>query len=152
MQTTLTSVTLSAMHLPARMKKGTPDQRQLSISSRSATKVSVLDFGVDALDVAVALVLAAHVALRVRRRHRLEQVELLSRIASASVAGRRGLHRDQGEHLQQVVLDDVAQRTDRVVEAAAVLDSEVLGHRDLHVTRRSWRFQTGSRIEFANRR
>ena len=31
-----------------------------------------------------------------------------------------------------MVDDDVAQRADRVVEVAAVLDPEVLGHRDLH--------------------
>ena len=60
---------------------------------------------------------------------------------------RRRLHRDQREHLEQVVLDDVAQRADRVVEAAAVLDAEVLGHRDLHASRRNWRFQTGSRSD-----
>ncbi len=36
-----------------------------------------------------------------------------------------------GEHLQQMVLHDVAQGADPVVELAAVLDAEVLGHRDL---------------------
>jgi hypothetical protein len=41
----LTSVTRSGSSLPARMKNGTPDQRQLSISSRSAAKVSVCDPG-----------------------------------------------------------------------------------------------------------
>ena len=45
---------------------------------------------------------------------------------------RRGrLHGDQRERLQDVVLDDVAQGADGVVEAAAVVDSEVLRHRDL---------------------
>ena len=34
-------------------------------------------------------------------------------------------------NLHQMVDDDVAQRADRVVEVAAVLDAEVLGHRDL---------------------
>ena len=42
------------------------------------------------------------------------------------------LHRGGGDDLHQVVDDDVAQRADRVVEVAAVLDAEVLGHRDLH--------------------
>ena len=35
------------------------------------------------------------------------------------------------DHLHEVVDDDVAQRADRVVEVAAILDAEVLGHRDL---------------------
>jgi hypothetical protein len=43
----------------------------------------------------------------------------------------RDLHRRRGDDLHQVVDDDVAQRADRVVEVAAVLDPEVLGHRDL---------------------
>ena len=37
----------------------------------------------------------------------------------------------RGDDLHQVVDDDVAERADRVVEVAAVLDAEVLGHRDL---------------------
>ena len=41
------------------------------------------------------------------------------------------LHRRRRDHLHEVVDHDVAQRPDRVVEAAAVLDAEVLGHRDL---------------------
>ena len=45
-------------------------------------------------------------------------------------AGR--LHRHRRDDLHEVVDDDVAQRADRVVEVAAVVDAEVLGHRDLH--------------------
>jgi hypothetical protein len=48
------------------------------------------------------------------------------------VAARRRLHRRRRDHLHEVVDDDVAQRADRVVEVAAVLDAEALGHRDLH--------------------
>ena len=82
-------------------------------------------------DVGVPLVLAAHVVLRVGRRHGAEHLRLLVlRVAGAS-AGRR-VHGDQGQHLQQVVLDHVAQRADGVVEPAAALDAEILGHRDLH--------------------
>ena len=44
----------------------------------------------------------------------------------------RGLHRRRGDDLHEVVDHDVAQRADRVVEVAAVLDAEALGHRDLH--------------------
>ena len=36
LKTTRTSVTVTGSDFPARMKNGTPDQRQLSISSRSA--------------------------------------------------------------------------------------------------------------------
>ena len=41
------------------------------------------------------------------------------------------LHRGRGDDLHHVVHDDVAKRADRIVEVAAVLDAEVLGHRDL---------------------
>ena len=47
------------------------------------------------------------------------------------VVARRRLHRNEREHLQEVVLHDVADRADRVVEAAPLLDAEVLGHGDL---------------------
>jgi hypothetical protein len=43
------------------------------------------------------------------------------------------LHRGEGEQLQEVVLDDVARRADAVVVARAPADTDVLGHRDLHV-------------------
>ena len=46
--------------------------------------------------------------------------------------GRR-LHSRSGNDLHEVVDDDVAQRADRVVEVAAILDAEALGHRDLDV-------------------
>ena len=41
----LTSVAVTGMHLPARIRIGTPSQRQVSAASRTATKVSVVDFG-----------------------------------------------------------------------------------------------------------
>ena len=49
MKTTLTSLDLAGMHLPARMKKGTPLQRQLSTSSSTAAKVSVVESGATSL-------------------------------------------------------------------------------------------------------
>ena len=55
-----------------RMKNGTPDQRQLSISSRSAANVSVVESSATPSMALIALVLAAHVLTRVGRRHRLE--------------------------------------------------------------------------------
>ena len=42
-----------------------------------------------------------------------------------------GLHGGGRDHLHEVVDHDVAQRADRVVEVAAVLDPEALRHRDL---------------------
>ena len=49
------------------------------------------------------------------------------------VRRRRRLHRQVADDLQQVVLDDVANDAGLVVELAAALDAEALGHRDLHV-------------------
>ena len=46
---------------------------------------------------------------------------------------RRRLHRDQADELEEVVLEDVARRAGLLVERAAVLDPDRLGHRDLHV-------------------
>ena len=79
----------------------------------------------------VAVVLPAHVVRGVGRRDRAEQRELGVLQRFRVVAGRR-LHRGERDHLHEVVDDDVAQRADRVVEVPAVLDAEVLGHRDLH--------------------
>ena len=45
LKTTRTSVTVTGSDFPARMKNGTPDQRQLSISSRIAQNVSVCESG-----------------------------------------------------------------------------------------------------------
>ena len=52
---------------------------------------------------------------------------------------------------QEVVLEHVPDRPGPVVEGAAPLDPEVLGHRDLDVLDVS-RFQMGSRKVFANRK
>ena len=49
MKTTFTSDALTGMFLPARMKKGTPLQRQLSTSSSTAAKVSVVESGATSL-------------------------------------------------------------------------------------------------------
>ena len=45
----------------------------------------------------------------------------------------RRLHRDQREHLHQVVLHHVAQRAGAFVVARAPLDADGLGRGDLHV-------------------
>jgi hypothetical protein len=111
------------MRFPVRMRIGTPAQRQLSISSRSRA-------GGDAVDVAEPVVLAADVRGRVGIGHRAEHREL-GVVDGRRVAPRRWLHGRHGDDLQQMVDHDVAQCPDRVVEVAAVLDPEALGHRDL---------------------
>ena len=45
----------------------------------------------------------------------------------------RRLHRHQRQHLEQVVLDDVADDAGLLVEGGAVLDAQRLGHGQLHV-------------------
>ena len=83
-----------------------------------------------ALDRAVARVLAADRVARDRPTASTRKTS--SRrlgIASSPPDGR--LHRGDREHLEQVVLDDVADRAHAVVERAAPLDAEVLGERDL---------------------
>ena len=47
--------------------------------------------------------------------------------------GDRWLHRDQRQQLEQVVLEDVAAGAGLLVERAAALDAQVLGHGDLDV-------------------
>ena len=113
------------------MKNGTPDQRQLSISSRSAQYVSVFESGAYAVDVEVSVVLAAHVARGIGLGHRVEDVALAV-VDDVHAVARGRLHRDEAQDLQEMVLHDVSHRTDRVVEVAAVCDLEVLSHRDLH--------------------
>ena len=122
------SVWVTGRCLPVRMKNGTPSQRQLSISSRIAAYVSVAESAATPSIVAVAVVLPAHVVRRVGgghgREHRVEGVLERAR-------ARRRLHRRGADHLHEVVDDHVAHRADRVVEVPAVLDAEVLRHRDL---------------------
>jgi hypothetical protein len=58
---------------------------------------------------------------------------LLLRPQVRGVERDRLLHTDQRQQLQQMVLDDVARRTDSVVVPGPALDADVLGHRDLHM-------------------
>ena len=87
--------------------------------------------GRNAVDVAVAVVLAADVVGGIRGLDRAEERNLRV-LHRPGVAARRRLHRAQGDDLHEVVDDDVAESADGVVEVAAILDAEVLGHRDLH--------------------
>ena len=131
-KTTRSSVWVTGSRLPVRMNHGTPDQRQLSISRRMrriGLGGRVLG---DAVDVEVAVVLPAHVVGRARRRRIERNTRELGVLERLGVVARGRLHRGDGDDLHQVVDDDVAQRADGVVEVAAVLDAEALGHRDLH--------------------
>ena len=83
--------------------------------------------------VAVAAELAAdHVLLGLIGPNRAQHLGLL--VADGlGVRRRRRLHRQVADDLQQVVLDDVADDAGLVVELAAALHAEALGHGDLHV-------------------
>ena len=113
--------------------------------SRAATNVSVSDCRVDVRLLAVAgdlrggdparAVLAADdVAGDVCRcaGDRPQDLDLLV-AQRVGLERRRRLHRDQADQLEQVVLEDVARRAGLLVERAAVLDADRLGHGDLHV-------------------
>ena len=93
--------------------------------------------GGDAVDRAVALVLAADVVRGVGGDAPLGTPPVCAslRVAGSPPAG--ASIAAAADHLHEVVDHDVAQRADRVVEVAAVLDAEVLGHGDLHALRRS---------------
>ncbi len=88
--------------------------------------------GLDALDVPVAVVLAAYGHGGVHGAGRVQGPPLLQPLR-LGVGGARRFHHEEGEDLEHVVLDHVAQTAHRVVEGAAVRDVEVLGEGDLHV-------------------
>ena len=67
-----------------------------------------------------------------RSAHRPQHLHLF--VADFLVAERRRwLHRNEAQHLEDVVLNDVAQGTLRVVVAPAVLDTQGFGDGDLHM-------------------
>src|SRR5215211_2480452 len=63
------------------------------------------------------------------------QVGMLSRsaakVSTVEVLARGRLHREQRHDLEHVVLNDIADGAGALVEAAATLDAEALGHRHL---------------------
>ncbi len=83
-------------------------------------------------NVPVALVLPPDALGGIGRADRLEQLELLGADRVVLVRVRR-FHRQQPQHLQHVILDDVTDRADAFVETSPVLDPEVLAHRHLDV-------------------
>jgi hypothetical protein len=84
-----------------------------------------------AVDLAVALVLPAHGALGVHGDNGAQH-RRLGVLEAVGIARRGRVHGGGGHHLHQVVDDHVAQRPHRVIEMPTVLDSDALGHRDLH--------------------
>src|SRR3954470_12850586 len=74
--TRLTRCAVTAIRFPVRSKNGTSRQRSVSTHRRAATKVSVVEPGGDAVDVAIAVELAqddvrGRVQRAERREHRL---------------------------------------------------------------------------------
>ena len=130
LKTRRSSVWVTGSRLPVRMKNGTPGPAPvLDVEPERGVRLGG-GAGGDTLDVLVAVVLTADVVGRVGLDDRAEQRDLRL-LDGGQVAARRRLHRRGGDDLHEVVDHDVAQRTDRVVEAAAVVDAEVLRHRDL---------------------
>src|SRR5579883_3195625 len=135
-----TAISDTRLHsrLPERRRKGTPAQRHVGLGGRVRAHALLLAIPLDRIAVLPSrTVLAAHRA----RGHLLgrggdERAQHLH-LFVADVLGLEpggGLHGDQAEELEHVVLDDVAQRTRRVeVGAAAALHPDGLGDRDLHV-------------------
>ena len=70
----------------------------------------------------------------------------------ARVDARRRLHRDQGEHLQQVALDHVDQRAGAVVVAGAALQRRASRRRRCRRVSTCSASSSGSKMRFANRR
>ncbi len=86
--------------------------------------------GGDALLLAIAPVLAPHGVGRLDRLHGLEDLDTLVAQRLGPEPDRR-LHAHQRDHLQEVVLDDVADGARLLVEPAPGADAEALGHGDL---------------------
>ena len=90
-----------------------------------------LGVGLDARLLPVAVELAAHDVFGPGRMDRAEHLDLF--VADpVRVDGDRRLHGEVSDDLEEMVLDDVADRAGLVVELAAPLHAELLGHRDLH--------------------
>ena len=84
----------------------------------------------DALLAPIAGVLAEHEIVGRKSPDRLEHLRLLVEHRIRRMPN-RGLHREMGDDLQQVVLDDIANRADLLVELPARQHAERFGHRDL---------------------
>jgi hypothetical protein len=87
-------------------------------------------------DRAGAVLAAHHIGVDVGAHQRLQRAQHLELLVAhrIRVIRHRRFHRHDAQQLQQVILHHVAQRAGLVIERAASLDAELLGHRDLHVT------------------
>ena len=91
-----------------------------------------LGLRIDALLLAIALVLSPDHALGIDRLHRVEHLRGL--VSHGLLGESRGrLHRDEPEHLEEVRDDHVAEGAGLLVEAGATRDGERLGNVDLDV-------------------
>ena len=118
------SVVRRGRRLQVRTYTGTSVHRQLSICSRSATNVSVADSGSTPCFLPVGHdqvfpgpapgVLPPYrvVGDDVRIGHRPDRAQQLDLLIADGLGmeGRRRFHQEQREHLQDVILDDVADR------------------------------------------
>src|SRR5262249_42757933 len=84
----------------------------------------------DAVFVTVAAELTTHEVLFLDGWNRSQDLDFLI-TKRITIRTNRWLHGEIRQHLKQVVLDDVADCSSLVIEAAAALDSKVLCHRDL---------------------
>jgi hypothetical protein len=100
------------------------------VDRRTAAKVAVVE-----LTFTVPRYCARGVAgnrLDVRRLDRGQHLDFLV-AQRRGLEGGWGLHGDEGNELQQVVLEHVPQHANAVVVAGAVLQAHFLGHGNLHV-------------------
>gem|GEM_PF-3463317 len=79
----------------------------------------------------VPLDLAADDKIRIEGFHCFEHLDLLV-AKSRRVLASWWLHSHEGDHLEKVVLHDVANRSDLVVERSTTFDAKSLGHGDRH--------------------
>jgi hypothetical protein len=90
-----------------------------------------LGIGCHARLLSTAAELAAHQVPRVKRRYSLEHLHFF--IADGFAVGAdRGFHGKIGEHLEQMILDDIADSANPLIEGASSLHAKVLLHSDLH--------------------
>ena len=131
LKTSRTSVCMSQAGTCRCGYRGTPDHRQLSMSRRKAQYVSVLE--------SFATPSIARGSLRTDHEYSGPDQPCLSPVnRELRVLDRlqdrrqRGLHGGGRNDLHQVVHDHVLVRQCWIVKVPTVLDSEVLGHRNLH--------------------
>ena len=141
----------SAICLPVRRKKGTPAQRQLSISQRRATKVSVSESRGHPLAPAVPLVLAPDDLGRVDGAHGAEDLVLLL-VDGPGLEGGRGLHGHEGQDLEEVGDDHVPEGAGLLVEGRPGDPTDRVSGTSIWMWSMCSRFQIGSNSPLAKRK